>query len=345
MADFIPLTLDELPGLLAFLPSDDRDTWWRSGMAIKAEFGESGFAPWDDWSSEADNYKARDAQASWRSFKGDQIKMGTLIELARQAGWTRTLPELSEADKKRLKEEQAARRTAHQAAVEADEQRRRRMQQAVSNACTRLIEQYCKPATVTPYLERKGVAAFGVYEPRFAVLLASDDQRETAELWAGSQVQDFYRALPKPRPDHISWSDFKPGTLVIPLRDQAGQVWCVQFILPNGTKLFPRYSRKSGCFHVLGQLEEAPIVALAEGYATAATVHMATGWPCAMSVDSGNLLAVATALRALCPDAELVIAADDDAHRSENPGLTAAHAAAAQVRARVVAPVFAGEPA
>lgn len=35
---------------LQFIPSTDRDTWLRMGMAIKSELGEAGFELWDNWS-------------------------------------------------------------------------------------------------------------------------------------------------------------------------------------------------------------------------------------------------------------------------------------------------------
>ena len=50
MSDKIPLSLSELPLLLRFIPADSRETWVAVGMGIKAEFGESGWDAWNDWS-------------------------------------------------------------------------------------------------------------------------------------------------------------------------------------------------------------------------------------------------------------------------------------------------------
>ena len=61
-------------------------------------------------------------------------------------------------------------------------------------------------------------------------------------------------------------------------------------------EFWPPGLAKVGHFHLLG----APqwIVLVAEGYATAASLHMATGFPVAVAFDAGNLVHVAKALRA-----------------------------------------------
>lgn len=138
----------------------------------------------------------------------------------------------------------------------------------------------------------------------------------------------FFNNLPKPRPASLSFLMFKPGSIAIPLRDVFGKLWSLQAINGQGTKLFPKYGRKSGCFHVLGSVDDPLDIAVAEGYATAASVHMALTWPVAMAVDSGNLPAVTHALRRQYPDARLLVAGDDDPDTKGNPGRTKAEAAA-----------------
>ncbi|MFQ3666358.1 MAG: PriCT-2 domain-containing protein [Sphingomonadaceae bacterium] len=72
---------------LSCIPSHDRDTWVRMGMAIHSEFGPDGFSMWDHWSRQADNYKPADAKAVWRSFKGGAITIATLYAEAMAHGW------------------------------------------------------------------------------------------------------------------------------------------------------------------------------------------------------------------------------------------------------------------
>ena len=38
---------------LQFIPADERSVWVNMAMAIKSEFGDAGFAIWDDWSQTA----------------------------------------------------------------------------------------------------------------------------------------------------------------------------------------------------------------------------------------------------------------------------------------------------
>lgn len=73
---------------IACIPPDDRDTWVRVGMAVKAELGEAGWSLWDQWSRGSDKYRAADARAVWRSIKAHGgIGPGTLYALAAEHGW------------------------------------------------------------------------------------------------------------------------------------------------------------------------------------------------------------------------------------------------------------------
>ena len=81
-------SIETIEQALSFIPADDRDTLIKCGMAIKAELGDAGFDAWDRWSAAADNYRARDAAASWRSFKASGgVGIGTLFHTAKQNGY------------------------------------------------------------------------------------------------------------------------------------------------------------------------------------------------------------------------------------------------------------------
>lgn len=84
------------------------------------------------------------------------------------------------------------------------------------------------------------------------------------------------------------------------------------------------------------------ILGVAEGYATAATAHEATGFPVAVAFDAGNLLPVAKALRGKYPQARIVVFGDDDAGTAQatgkNPGREKATAAARAVDGVAVLP-------
>lgn len=129
----------------------------------------------------------------------------------------------------------------------------------------------------------------------------------------------------------------RDGRLIVPLQNAAGAFVGIQSIAPDGRKLFNKHCAKAGAFFPIGDLEQGPIV-IAEGYATSASVHMATGWATIVAFDAGNLRPVAKAIRARFRGREIVIAADDDHDTEGNPGLTQARAAASDVGGRVASP-------
>ncbi|HAT7753348.1 TPA: DUF1738 domain-containing protein [Legionella pneumophila] len=145
------------------------------------------------------------------------------------------------------------------------------------------------------------------------------------------------------------YTDEEKKLTCIPATDCEGTLWTVQYIAEDGTKRFAKDSRKEGCFHVLGglaKLAETPVIVIAEGYATAATLKEATDLPVVVSAfDSGNLKAVAKTLRERYPHTPIIVAADDDKHLEQskgiNPGKEKAGEAANAVNGFIVLPTFA----
>lgn len=102
--------------------------------------------------------------------------------------------------------------------------------------------------------------------------------------------------------------------LMVPLRDLQGKLHGLQYIDPDGSKLFGTGTVKEGHFHLIGEIQQGQPIAFGEGYATCATGYMATGWPVVTCFDAGNLEVVVGAWRKLYPDHQFVILADDDRH-------------------------------
>lgn len=109
-------------------------------------------------------------------------------------------------------------------------------------------------------------------------------------------------------------------TAVVPLTDIAGKIHGLQFLrsakqAEEGRRpekeFWPAGLVKKGHFHLLGHSPHW-IVLVAEGYATAASLHAATGYPVACAFDAGNLQPVAEALRKRYKLAKVLICADDD---------------------------------
>ncbi|MEW8615742.1 MAG: AAA family ATPase, partial [Candidatus Thiodiazotropha sp.] len=126
--------------------------------------------------------------------------------------------------------------------------------------------------------------------------------------------------------------------LVVPMRDEKGTLHSIQTIDPNGGKKFLPGGRVKGCYYPIGKPNG--VLCITEGFATAASIHKATGHACAVAFNSGNLAPVAQALRKKLPEIELIICADDDAKTEGNPGITSATKAAKSVGGVVAIPDF-----
>lgn len=203
---------------------------------------------------------------------------------------------LSPAERERQQRERAAR-------LQAAEAERARAHDAAAQRCKGMWDSF-SPAASSPYLEKKGVEAFGLKE----------DQ----------------------------------GNLIIPLRNIDGELRGFQAIAPDGQKAFATGIEKKGNFHLIGadgkNLSQGEIV-LCEGYATGASLHMATGKPVAVAFDSGNLIPVAEAIRAKYPNAAITICADNDHAMKRdgkpyNVGVEKARLAAQKVNGTVKVPTF-----
>ena len=138
----------------------------------------------------------------------------------------------------------------------------------------------------------------------------------------------------------LSSGPLYPDALVIPMRDANGKLWSVQFIKPNGDKRFLKGSKVTGCYFALGTPKGATAACTAEGFATAATIHEATGHPVATAFDAGNLGAVTQTLRAKLPTLPIIVCGDDDYLTPGNPGVTKATAAARAVGGVLALPSF-----
>ncbi len=128
-------------------------------------------------------------------------------------------------------------------------------------------------------------------------------------------------------------------SLLVPVKDMDGALHGLQFISPDGSKKFKTGTNKTGHFHTIGKAKDKTVV-IAEGYATASTIHQATGHCVLVAFDSGNLKAVAEAVRARRPEHRIVIAADNDQWTDGNPGITKASESAQAVNGLLAVPVF-----
>ena len=201
-------------------------------------------------------------------------------------------------------EEQARRQAEAAAAREAAQRQQQENHLRVSKTAQR-IWRNAAPATLAhPYLAAKGIT-----DP--AVL--------------GGIRQSEYRGV---------------LNLQIPIyRD--GTLYNLQSISPDGGKHFLKDGLKSGGYTVVGDAADtARGIVVAEGFATAASIHQATGKPVVVAFDAGNMVTVSETLaKNLPPDIPVTIAVDNDA---SGTGLAKARQAAALFgdRAKAVQPEF-----
>lgn len=129
--------------------------------------------------------------------------------------------------------------------------------------------------------------------------------------------------------------------LVIPLRNTAGELRTLQYIKPDGTKNLKKDAEKTGNFFVVGgELSPQRPILYAEGYATAASLHQATGIPVVMTVDAGNMVTVSRNLKTRYPDTAHIILGEDDFTKTDNKGLNKAREAAAAIDGTYIIPQF-----
>lgn len=147
---------------------------------------------------------------------------------------------------------------------------------------------------------------------------------------------------------------YSVGLIVIPLVDIEGCIKSYQKIYDDGyippklladnrNKDFLFGGKKSGNFHVIGSLEDVEIY-VAEGYSTAASIHMATGKTCVVAFDAGNILSVIESILSKYPSIKITICGDDDKHKQgENKGRKCANEAAHKYKLPVFFPKFKDE--
>ena len=130
------------------------------------------------------------------------------------------------------------------------------------------------------------------------------------------------------------------GRLIVPLYSPDGELVSLQYIDSGSDKKYHPGGQTGGAYWWLGALEDAKTIYIAEGFATAATIHQTTGQPVFIAYSASNLVPVCGMLRQQFGAAQaLVIVADNDASHT---GQKYADQASAKYGARVVVPPIEG---
>ncbi|ELW9524149.1 MULTISPECIES: primase-helicase zinc-binding domain-containing protein [Enterobacter cloacae complex] len=106
---------------------------------------------------------------------------------------------------------------------------------------------------------------------------------------------------------------FRAGDVVVPLHDDTGALVNLQLISSDGLKRTLKGGQVKGACHVIeGKKQAGKRLWIAEGYATALTVHHLTAETVMVALSSVNLLSLASLVRQKHPACQIVLAADRD---------------------------------
>jgi len=131
------------------------------------------------------------------------------------------------------------------------------------------------------------------------------------------------------------------GRLVLPLYDADGTLSTLQYIDHEGGKLYHPGGQTGGKFWMVGSLDEPGTLFVAEGFATAATIHETTDRPVVVAYSASNLVPVTGTLRQMYgATQDIVIVAD---HDQSGVGQRYAEQASAKYGARMVMPPILGD--
>lgn len=134
---------------IQFCDYDDRETWITCGMALRDEFGETGFDIWDSWASMSEKYKPSVSKVTWKSFRKSGISIASLYKLAMEGGWSPT-----KTDHKPSAQEIAERQRRRQAEALKRDQEAQEAQQKAARKAGWIMSQ-AKPE-LHAYLHSKG---------------------------------------------------------------------------------------------------------------------------------------------------------------------------------------------
>ena len=279
--------LDRIREALQFIDASDRKSWVEAGMAIHAEFGDTGFDLWDEWSQQAESYKETSAREVWRGFRaGGGKNIGSLIHEAKANGWRddgmhqKPTPE-ELAERRRIAAERAEKEEAEIARERADTAKKAA---AILKAATEAKADH-------PYLSRKRVSPVATLR----------------EIDAGKAAAILGYA-PKSGGDQLTGR-----LLVVPVKQGDG-ISTLELIDESGRKaaLAGRGSKAGGYWATerLPDGDGPEPLHFCEGVATTLSDKEATGEIVIATLSAGNMPAVAKIMRERYPTRPFVFCAD-----------------------------------
>jgi putative DNA primase/helicase len=135
-----------------------------------------------------------------------------------------------------------------------------------------------------------------------------------ADIWHNAQpASDEHPYIQRKGIRNPGWRLAPDGRLISPVLVDS-EIVSLQYIDATGEKMFMKGGRTAGGWWLVGDAKDAKRIYVAEGVATAASIHEATGKPVAVAYNAGNIAATCQALRDYSAMFEIVVVADNDAH-------------------------------
>lgn len=300
MAKRPPVELNERTVQNALYAIGQPESWEelvRVGTAVKDALGDNGREMFVDWAKQSsygtDSGRHHNFSRNFDGYDTSKSRAGTLIWLANdRTGGAFSRENAKDRDWK-PSAEYLAKQAERRAAIEENNRREAEARAAKNADTVKLVQTWfsdraMKALPSHPYLKRKDISDI---------------------------------------PPQLTYYN---GRIQIPIHDKDGRIIAAQTISGN-----PRGSEPEKMVHglfaggsfLIGDLAKAKDgVVMAEGFATAYSIHKATGLPVVMAVSSSNMANVAEVYKAkLPPGTPFVIAPDNDKNRA---GLKAAEKAA-----------------
>lgn len=178
-----------------------------------------------------------------------------------------------------------------------------------------------------------------------------DAELERSQASAAATVEIIWEGCTPASADHpyLSRKGIAPhgsrvtgdGRLVVPLYSDDGELTSLQYIAHDGGKMYHSGGKTGGSFWMVGSLDTAGSIYVAEGFATAVTVHEATGRPCIVAYSASNLVPVTGSWRdRMGALQDIVVVADND---KSGTGQKYADQCAAKYGARIIMPPEEGD--
>ena len=184
-------------------------------------------------------------------------------------------------------------------------------------------------------LQQRQAAVKQQREAEFAQRQAAAAQKAQSELNVSALCSPEHPYLQrKGVPPLADVRQDRNGMLLIPVKDASGNVQTLQRIAPDGEKRFLTGGKVHGGHFVIQGKPEKPL-AVCEGYATGASIHLACNCTVYVAFSANNLPAVAGIARSKFPDTPMLICADND-----EAGRSKGQEAAQMAQARFILPAF-----